>query len=177
MSWRNAADDPPVGKCTKCGRSTWDKSSIGSVDHMPQPSGVTCGGTFVQNLDWGAPRAKSQSSVPAEPFAIDAAHLTRQREFSLATFGPGVREAGVIDHIRKELVEIADAETLEQAVQEWVDVIILALDGALRTGVPAQEVLDAVLAKQQHNEAREWPNWRTQPKDRAIEHVRTREGA
>jgi hypothetical protein len=34
-------------------------------------------------------------------------------------------------------------------------------------------VLVAVADKQAHNEAREWPDWRTQPTDRAIEHVRT----
>lgn len=104
-------------------------------------------------------------------FAIDATYLDRQRAFSDETFGPGIREAGVIDHIRKELDEIASAETLEQAVEEWVDVILLAFDGATRTGVPAQEVLDAVLAKQERNERLLWPDWRTQDPNKAIEHI------
>ena len=58
-------------------------------------------------------------------------HLARQREFSLRTFGPGDRAAGVIDHIRKELREI---EAAPGDVSEWIDVAILAFDGAMRAG-------------------------------------------
>jgi hypothetical protein len=106
-------------------------------------------------------------------FAIDEAHLYRQREWSERTFGPGSREGGVLDHIRKELVEIADAGTAEDKLSEWVDVVILALDGAWRCGGTPQAILDAVQAKQERNEGRTWPDWRTQPADRAIEHDRS----
>ena len=34
------------------------------------------------------------------------AHLHRQAKWFEQTFGPGARTQGVIDHIRKELVEI-----------------------------------------------------------------------
>lgn len=34
------------------------------------------------------------------------AHLTRQAAFSRATFGPGPRTEGVIDHVKKELREV-----------------------------------------------------------------------
>jgi hypothetical protein len=101
--------------------------------------------------------------------AIDAAHLARQREFSEHTFGPGRRTAGVIDHIRRELVEI---EASPADLSEWVDVMILALDGAWRAGHEPQEIIDAIKAKQARNEARRWPDWRTEPEGRAIEHVR-----
>lgn len=100
---------------------------------------------------------------------IDAAYLARQREFSERTFGPGARTKGVIDHIRKELVEI-EADPAD--VKEWVDVVILALDGAWRAGWEPQAIIDAIHAKQAANEARQWPDWRTQSQDRAIEHVR-----
>lgn len=63
--------------------------------------------------------------------AIDVAHLERQRSWSTGAFGPGRRTAGVIDHIIKELAEIAEHPT---DLYEWVDVIILALDGAWRAG-------------------------------------------
>lgn len=106
--------------------------------------------------------------------AIDAAHLARQRAFSEATFGPGPRTGGVLDHIRKELVEIEAAPT---DLGEWVDVIILAFDGAWRAGHEPQAIIDAVLAKQARNEARRWPDWRTADTDRAIEHDRTAEPA
>lgn len=102
---------------------------------------------------------------------IDAAYLARQRGWSAAhTFGPGARTAGVIDHIRKELVEV---EAAPDDVSEWADVIILGFDGALRAGHEPQAVLDAIAAKQARNEARTWPDWRTMSPDQAIEHDRS----
>ncbi len=115
----------------------------------------------------GNPGPPLRPAKPAE--VIDAAHLERQREWSQATFGPGQRTLGCIDHIRKELAEIeADPTDLI----EWVDVLILAFDGAWRAGWEPQQIIDAVKAKQARNEARVWPDWRTQDQDRAIEHVR-----
>lgn len=99
---------------------------------------------------------------------IDVAYLTHQREWSEATFGPGGNNQGVIDHIRKELVEIEE-DPIE--LDEWVDVIILGFDGAMRAGHDPQAILDAVAAKQARNEAREWPDWRTQDPGKAIEHT------
>ena len=67
-------------------------------------------------------------------------HLVRQMVFSRATFGPGERTKGVIDHIRKELIEIEQAD---DRAEEWVDVVILALDVAQHRGrdpVDAPEV-------------------------------------
>jgi hypothetical protein len=96
-------------------------------------------------------------------------HLDRQRRFSLKTFGPGLRTGTVIDHIRKELIEVADSPA---DLMEWVDVILLALDGANRTGVHPGAIAAAIAAKQTRNEARTWPDWRTVPDGQAIEHVR-----
>lgn len=108
----------------------------------------------------------------APPASIDADHLARQRDWSRETFGPGARTAGVIDHIRKELAEIeADPSDLS----EWVDVIILAFDGAWRAGWEPQEIINAMKRKQARNEARQWPDWRTMSEDQAIEHVRNAE--
>lgn len=104
--------------------------------------------------------------------AIDVEHLERQREFSEQTFGPGPRTEGVLDHIRKELVEI-EADPLD--LGEWVDVIILGFDGAWRAGWEPQEIIDAIKAKQAKNEAREWPDWRTAASCKAIEHDRSRD--
>lgn len=115
-------------------------------------------------------------------------HLLRQMAFSHATFGPGRRMRGVIDHIRKELKEVEKAETHEDRVSEWVDVVILALDGLTRElifsrdrprGSPAVAAADAcgkILGKQSKNEAREWPDWREAEWGKAIEHVRRPEG-
>lgn len=114
-------------------------------------------------------------------------HLARQIEWSQATFGPGDRMLGVSDHIRKELLEIADAVANgEPTLPEWIDVIILGLDGAWRsckavsTATDAPEfkaalIIQALLAKQTKNEARTWPDWRTAPKDKTIEHDRSKD--
>lgn len=93
--------------------------------------------------------------------------------WSIATFGPGQRTEGVLDHIRKELREIAEAPT---DVSEWVDVIILAMDGAMRSaGADGAALAAALVAKMAKNKARRWPDWRTARSDKAIEHVRTEE--
>lgn len=107
-------------------------------------------------------------------------HLLRQMAFSHATFGPGTRTAGVVDHIRKKLAEVLEANG---SADEWVDVVILSLDGLTRqlaycTGerrdpeIVAAEVCSIILWKQTRNEARQWPDWRTADRDSAIEHVR-----
>lgn len=96
------------------------------------------------------------------------AHLRRQQAFSERTFGPGPRTAGIVDHIRRELHEI-EAAPLD--LSEWIDVVILALDGAWRAGHAADEIAAALVAKQAKNERRAWPDWRTHPADKAIEHV------
>lgn len=102
--------------------------------------------------------------------SIDATHLERQREWSRATFGPGSRLGGVLDHIRRELKEV---EERPFDVTEWADVLILAFDGAWRSGHEPQEVIDAIKGKQATNEARTWPDWREFSEDEAIEHDRT----
>jgi len=99
-------------------------------------------------------------------------HIERQRAFSQRTFGPGTRTEAIIDHIQKELKEIAAAPT---DINEWVDVILLAIDGAWRAGYEPEYVAAAIAAKLAKNEVREWPDWHTQPLDKAIEHVRDEE--
>ena len=119
-------------------------------------------------------------------------HLTRQAAFSKATFGPGPRTKGVIEHIREELEEIekvynemdgADPGPSDHAdaAAEWVDAVLLSMDGLLRAMAcahshstfdqVAQKVADMINAKQGKNERREWPDWRQFDEDTAIGHV------
>lgn len=108
-------------------------------------------------------------------------HLRRQMAWSIANFGPGDRRKGVIDHIRKELDEIENDPDHGDASYEWLDVIILGFDGLWRElhhqGVSWRKIpgliVSRLLAKHDKNEQRVWPDWRTQPKDRAIEHDRS----
>lgn len=102
-------------------------------------------------------------------FSLEA-HLQRQADFSQRTFGPGARVEGVTDHIAKELKEVRDSGG---DLKEWVDVIILGFDGALRSGATPAQVIDAIVAKQTKNEGRAWPDWRTADPGKAIEHDRT----
>lgn len=97
-------------------------------------------------------------------------HLARQFEFSMNTFGPGIRTEGIVDHICKEILEIE--ETDGRDLMEWIDVIILACDGALRAGFSPQQISDALEAKQTINEGRKWPDWRTADPGKAIEHIK-----
>lgn len=97
------------------------------------------------------------------------AHLYRQRKASRILFGPGQRTAGVLDHIRKEIAEI---EAKADDVEEWVDLITLAFDGALRRGFTPEQIVTSLNAKQTKNELRDWPDWTTADPSKAIEHVR-----
>lgn len=105
------------------------------------------------------------------------AHLCRQIAFSRGAFGPHESRERVIDHIRKELVEV---EQGDGNPNEWVDVVILALDGLTRrllangctTDVAADLACVLIAQKQARNEMRQWPDWRKHDPDKAIEHVR-----
>lgn len=95
------------------------------------------------------------------PASLAAAHgstladyIKRQGEWSGKTFGHGVRTKGITAHIRKELAEI---EAAPHDVEEWVDVVILALDGAWRAGYSPEQICDALDAKQAKNFLRTYP--------------------
>ena len=119
-------------------------------------------------------------------------YLARQVAVSRCNFGPNERTLGVIDHIKKELKEIQADDTPEGRAKEWNDVVILALDGATRSmreairargtleptaDYIADKVVSAIKRKQQgKNELRDWPDWRTVPEDKAIEHKRGKHG-
>lgn len=81
-----------------------------------------------------------------------------------------MRTKGVCDHIKKELKEI---EAQPADLEEWVDVILLELDGAWRSGHEPLDICKAIAAKQTKNENRDWPDWCTQSPDKAIEHTKT----
>lgn len=136
--------------------------AVGALAGACEPLTVPTKATYTNVDIWGP-------EIPA-PAVIDATHLARQRDFSHRTFGPGPRTEGVLDHIRKELREI---EAAPDDLSEWVDVVILALDGAWRAGHEPQQIIDAIKAKQAKNEARVWPDWRTAKPGQAIEHDRT----
>ena len=106
----------------------------------------------------------------------------KQIDFSKKTFGPGMRTKGLNNHIKKELDEIAkDPVDLE----EWIDVMTLAFDGAWRCAAYAyprsdsealvKMIVSMYKMKQKKNHNRKWPDWRTMSEDDAIEHDRTKD--
>jgi hypothetical protein len=101
-------------------------------------------------------------------------HLARQAVWSAETFGPGKHTAGIVDHIRKELAEVHHEEECgRHSLHEWIDVVILGLEGAWRSGATPDQIIEALAAKQAKNEARTWPDWRTADPSKAIEHDRS----
>lgn len=93
--------------------------------------------------------------------------LESQKEWSLRTFGEGRRTGGVTAHIAKELEEIRRAP---DDLEEWIDVIILAMDGFWRAGGKSQDLAPMIMAKQEKNRARQWP--KPTSEDEATEHIR-----
>lgn len=92
--------------------------------------------------------------------------LNRQRRWSRETFGDGQRTEGILRHIEKELDEV---RSKPNDLREWADIVILALDGALRRGFTPFDICRALEKKQAENMARVW---NVGPEDEPVEHVR-----
>jgi hypothetical protein len=115
-----------------------------------------------------APTIPDPGAVSMQGYDL-IAHLRSQREWSIKTFGPRDRRRGLIDHLKKELIEI---EAMPDDLEEWIDVAMLALDGAWQSGHTPEQVAAAFKAKLIKNQNRQWPDWRAASGDKAIEHVR-----
>jgi len=92
--------------------------------------------------------------------------LSNQKDWSLRTFGPGKRTIGITKHIEKECAEVRDNP---DDLSEWVDIVILAMDGYWRAGGTPEEILRAIIAKQAINRERTYPKT---GEDEPSEHVR-----
>ena len=93
-------------------------------------------------------------------------HLFNQRRWSMRTFGPHMHSRGVLDHIKKEITEI---EAKPDDLSEWVDLILLAFDGAFRNGFSPNQITDALARKFRINMSRIWPA--IPDPEKAIEHI------
>lgn len=99
------------------------------------------------------------------------AHITHQQRWSQETFGPGKHTEALLLHILDEVEEIYKSP---QDLEEWIDVIILALDGAWRQGHSAIAICNAIADKHRRNESRTWPDWRRQPENQPIKHLKSK---
>lgn len=71
--------------------------------------------------------------------------VQRQKTWSLKTFGPGHHTNSLLAHIRKELAEIEESPL---SIDEWIDVALLALEGAWRAGHTPYDVERGLITKQ-----------------------------
>lgn len=155
--WVKSKGKPAVEYLVMCPVDRWDES----IDMARGADGVSC-------------QSRDQSCL-AEPTELAMARFVEDlSKWSLDTFGPGPRAAAILDHLGKELAEI---EASPGSVEEWIDVTMLALDGAVRSGASARQVVAALVTKLRVNHSRSWPDWRTAPPGRAIEHIRREVGA
>lgn len=80
-------------------------------------------------------------------------YIIRHISWSKSTFGEGDQHKKICNHIEKELDEIRDNPS---DLFEWIDVIILALDGAWRAGYTPVQIINALVQKQAINFERKW---------------------
>lgn len=130
---------------------------------------AACGEIHLAAAAAAAKRDASEPGSAAAPFDM-VSFFDIKATWSRETFGPADRYAGVVAHIRKELDEIlAQPDDLE----EWVDVALLAMDGAWRSaGADGARFVEALVAKDTKNRTRTWPDWRTLAPDTVSEHVK-----
>ena len=94
--------------------------------------------------------------------------INRLHAFSQFTLSRDEMES-VLAHIAKEAAEV---RSNPDDVFMWTDIIVQAMDGALRQGFSAYSIVLALQKKLLINRARKWPDWRTAPVDSAIEHLK-----
>jgi len=80
-------------------------------------------------------------------------YIKEHKEWSLNAFGDRPTYLSVCSHIEKELKEIHQNP---HDLEEWIDVMILAIDGAWRAGYTAEDIVTMLTIKQQKNKGRRW---------------------
>ena len=123
-------------------------------------------GTWIyEPTTFAQPRARRSMTVRS---AFDLrTHLAYVCQSSEKTFGPGQRTKRLINDIISELLEI---ERGPSDLMEWLDIVILGFDGALRSGHTPAEIVNELVLKQLISESRVWPGRRSFTRGQAIEH-------
>lgn len=82
--------------------------------------------------------------------------LIDQKEWSERTFGPirsDPKHDEILAHI---LLEVEEVRANKSDPKEWIDIVLLGFEGALRTVSKPRQVADALNQKQLINFDREW---------------------
>ena len=129
------------------------------------PETVAAAKKLVESLR--TPHCVALGDAPSMPFNL-ARFFDEKAEWSRGEFGE-VYE-GVLDHMAKEFKEVTEKPF---DLEEWVDIVLLAMDGASRhAGAAGSEFVAALQAKQQKNRARRWLK---SHEDGVMEHDRSEE--
>lgn len=84
---------------------------------------------------------------------LDLVHLLREMlVWSKETFGCGIRTEPILKHIEMEVKEVRDSKGEDP--YEWIDIIILAMDGALNAGYTPEEIAFFLRNKFEKNKKR-----------------------
>lgn len=83
--------------------------------------------------------------------------INLQKAWSQYTFGKGKRTEGLAKHIQSELDELLKADNDMDRLEEFIDIVILAMDGAWRLGFYPDEIEKALIDKFIRNQRRQWP--------------------
>lgn len=120
-------------------------------------------GTMAMNM------GMADLSDPMDRVKTFTDYVEEQKEWALETFGPGDDISGLLEHIKKEVKEIEQAP---QDVEEWIDIIILAIEGAWRSGAKPWFIEQTLEHKLEKNRARKWPDLDSIKAGEPIEHLK-----
>lgn len=97
--------------------------------------------------------------------------LQESQSWSRNTFGPPTMGSykGILAHIEEEVEEVRKDPF---DTEEWMDIVILGLDGAFRSGATPEKICQTLLKKLIKNQARQWPDWRTAEPGKPINHIK-----
>jgi hypothetical protein len=84
-------------------------------------------------------------------------YIVEHIQWSREVFGEGNHTEGLLKHIEKEIQEVRSEDLPVHRCRELVDIIILALDAMWREGFTAEEIVSALIEKQNINKGRKYP--------------------
>ena len=98
-------------------------------------------------------------------------YIDNTREWADKVFGPRNPSCipGILAHIEEEVEEVRKKP---DDLEEWVDLMILSIDGATCAGYSPKEICEMLEYKLQKNMARQWPDWRTVEPGKPINHIK-----
>lgn len=110
--------------------------------------------------------SNKDQNEPQNPQDLLTKILTQQKEWSSKTFGTSERTEGILKHIEKEIEEVRKDP---YDLTEWVDIVILALDGYWRHGGHPGTIGPDIWSKQMKNMRRKY---KVEDENTPCEHIR-----